>query len=218
MKKIGFVLLAVVMCWSGSLAWGFEQSAPAVQLVPVDKDVKLEVIDWGGTGRPLILLQGLGGMAHDYDSFAQKFTARYHVYGITRRGFGNSSKPAPSPENYSAERLGQDVLNVITALKLDRPVLAGQSIAGEELSWIGAFHPDKVAGLVYLEAVDAYSFYDPQETDMVMDMVEVRRQIDAFSKRAALIGRARKNPRQRRRAFKECREDGLQRFCVRWPR
>jgi non-heme chloroperoxidase len=149
-------------------------------MVIVEKDVNLEVLDWGGAGRPLILLQGLGGVAHDYDKFAQRFTAHYHVYGVTRRGFGGSSKPAPSAANYSAERLGKDILIVIESLKLDRPVLAGQSIAGEELSWVGAFHPDQVAGLIYLEAVDSYSFYDPAQTDMVMDMVDVRHEIDAF--------------------------------------
>jgi pimeloyl-ACP methyl ester carboxylesterase len=175
------------------------QPAPSsisrARTVTVEKDVNLEVLDWGGTGRPLILLQGLGGVAHDYDEFAPRFTAHYHVYGITRRGFGNSSKPTPSPANYSAERLGKDILIVIQSLKLDRPVLVGQSIAGEELSWIGTFHPDIVAGLIYLEAVDSYSFYDPKETDMVMDMVDVRHKIDAFEASeplsAAVLGQIR---------------------------
>lgn len=153
---------------------------PQARMVTVEKDVELEVLDWGGTGRPLVLLQGLSGVAQDYDRFARHLTTHYHVFGITRRGFGNSSKPAPSAATYSAERLGKDILIVIQSLKLDRPVLAGQSIAGEELSWIGTFHPDVVAGLIYLEAVDSYSFYDPEETDMVMDMVEVRHEIDAF--------------------------------------
>jgi pimeloyl-ACP methyl ester carboxylesterase len=156
--------------------------APRTRTVTVENGVDLEVLDWGGTGRPLILLQGLGGVAHDYDRFAPQFTAHHHVYGITRRGFGDSSKPTPSPGNYSAERLGKDILIVIQSLKIDHPVLAGQSIAGEELSWIGSFHPDEVAGLIYLEAVDSYSFYDPDQTDMVMDMVDVRHEIDAFQK------------------------------------
>lgn len=154
--------------------------APRTHMVSVENGVDLEVLDWGGTGRPLVLLQGLGGAAHDYDQFAPQFTAHHHVYAITRRGFGGSSKPAPSPVNYSAERLGKDVLLVIQSLKMDRPVLAGQSIAGEELSWIGTSHPDQVAGLIYLEAVDGYSFYDPEQTDMVMDMVDIRHEIDAF--------------------------------------
>ncbi|HEX4577757.1 MAG TPA: alpha/beta fold hydrolase, partial [Edaphobacter sp.] len=88
-------------------------STAHVQFVTVDQDVRLEVLDWGGTGRPLVFLTGLGNNAHVYDSFAPKFTANYHVYGITRRGFGASSKPAPEVSNYTADRLGDDVLAVI---------------------------------------------------------------------------------------------------------
>ena len=101
--------------------------------VAVNNNIKLEVLDWG-SGRSLILLAGLGGTAHSFDIFARKLTQTYHVYGITRRGFGSSSAPAPSDGNYSAARLGDDVLAVIDSLKLNRPVLIGHSFAGEELS------------------------------------------------------------------------------------
>ena len=117
-----------------------------VMFVTVDKDVKLEVLDWGGTGRPLILLAGLGNTAHGFDDFAPKLTAKYHVYGVTRRGWGASDKPAAIAANYTADRLGDDVLAVIDGLHIDRPVLAGHSIAGEELSSIGSRHPRRLRG------------------------------------------------------------------------
>jgi len=155
-------------------------TAPVIRTVTVENGVSLEVLDWGGTGRPLAFLAGLGATAHDFDKLAPQFTPHHHVFAITRRGFGASSKPVPTVANYSAERLGEDVLIVIQSLKLDHPVLAGHSIAGEELSWIGSQYPGEVAGLIYLDSVDSYSFYDPTQTDMVMDMVDVRHQIDAF--------------------------------------
>jgi non-heme chloroperoxidase len=131
------------------------------QYVTVGKNVRLEVLDWGGTGRPVVLLAGLGNSAHVFDAFAVKLRANYHVYGITRRGFGESSAPAVSSGVYTADRLGDDVLAVIDALKLNRPVLMGHSIAGEELSSIGTRHPEKVAGLVYLDAGYSYALYNP---------------------------------------------------------
>jgi pimeloyl-ACP methyl ester carboxylesterase len=130
------------------------------QVITVDEDVKLEVLDWGGSGRPLVLLTGLGNTAHVFDRFAPKLTDQYHVYGITRRGFGASSTP---PSGYSAARLADDVLEVIDSLKLDRPVLVGHSVAGQELSSIGSRHPEKVAALVYLEAAYPYAFHDPTQ-------------------------------------------------------
>ena len=37
-----------------------DSSPHATQFVTVDKDVRLEVLDWGGSGRPVILL-AVGG-------------------------------------------------------------------------------------------------------------------------------------------------------------
>jgi non-heme chloroperoxidase len=160
-----------------------DQSArakPAEQFVTVEPNVKLEVLDWGGNGRPLVFLSGLGDTAHVYDQFAPRFTAHYHVYGITRRGFGDSSKPEPTDANYSAKRLGEDVVAVIDALHLDHPVLVGHSIAGEELSYVGNHDPGKVAGLIYLDAGDAYGFYDSVRGDTQIDLLDVKKRLDTF--------------------------------------
>jgi len=156
-------------------------SKHTVQFVTVDKDVKVEVLDWGGTGRPLLFLAGGGRTAHDYDDFAPKFTTKYHVIGITRRGFGASSKPAPIPANYAADRLGDDVLAVMNTLKLERPVLVGHSLAGEELSSVGSRYPDKVAGLIYLDAAYPWAFYDSSKGDSWLDMLAVKKVLDALA-------------------------------------
>jgi pimeloyl-ACP methyl ester carboxylesterase len=153
--------------------------------VQVAPNVKLEVLGWGGTGRPVVLLTGLGGTAHDFDEFARKLTGSYHVYGITRRGFGASSKPPATRDNYSAERLGNDVLAVCDSLHLNKPVLIGHSIAGEELSDIGSRHPEKVAGLVYLDAISGYSFYDPARGDFFIDLVDLEKKLAQLDPRTA---------------------------------
>ena len=159
-------------------AWAIDSSPHKVQFIPVDKDVKLEVLDWGGTGRPLVLLTGLGDNAHVWDKFAPKLTSTYHVYGITRRGFGASSAPTPTSTNYKADRLGDDVLAVIDALQLTRPILVGHSIAGEELSSIGTRHPEKVAALIYLDAGYPHALYDKVHGAVYIDAIEVREQIN----------------------------------------
>jgi non-heme chloroperoxidase len=132
-----------------------DPSPHRVQFVSVAEDVRLEVLDWGGSGRTLVFIPGLGNTAHIFDDFAPNFTTSYHVYGITRRGFGASSAPETG---YGSDRLGDDVLAVLDALKLDRPVLVGHSLGGEELSSIGSRHPDRAAGLIYLDAGYSYAF------------------------------------------------------------
>ena len=149
-----FIALLTPLYSHQSASWR-DPSPHSVQFVTVDKNVRLEVLDWGGSGRPVVLLAGGGNTAHVFDEFAPKLTANYHVYGITRRGFGASSFSAS--EN-GVDRFRNDVLAVIDALKLNRPVLVGHSIAGAELSSVGTLHPDRVAGLVYLEAGYPYAF------------------------------------------------------------
>ena len=155
--------------------------SPNSRLIEVEPGVKLDLLDWGGNGRPLVLLAGKGFTAHSFDDFAPKLAGAYHVYGITRRGYGNSSVPAPTDENYSAERLGKDVLAVIDQLKLSRPVVAGHSVAGEELSYIGTSAPEKVAGLIYLDAGYAYAFYDATTGDLTIDYDTLRRQLEQLT-------------------------------------
>jgi pimeloyl-ACP methyl ester carboxylesterase len=135
-------------------AWK-DPSPHTTRFVTVDKEVRLEVLDWGGSGRPLVLLAGGGDTAHVFDDFAPKLTPSFHVYGITRRGFGESGF---SPEGYGADRLGDDILAVLDSLKLIRPVLVGHSLGGEELSSLSTRHPSRVAALVYLEAGYPYAF------------------------------------------------------------
>jgi non-heme chloroperoxidase len=157
-----------------------DTSSHKTQFIEVENGVRLEVLDWGGSGPPLILLAGNPFTAHEFDDFAPKLAAHNHVYGITRRGFGQSSAPAPTDGNYSADRLADDVLVVIDRLDLDRPVLVGHSLAGEELSSIGSRHPQKVRGLVYLDAAYGYAFYDPHLGDIILDSIDLKKKLDVF--------------------------------------
>ena len=129
----------------------FRDSSPhGTQLVSVGPDVQLEVLDWGGTGRAVVFLAGYL-TAHVYDEIAPKLTDIAHVYGITRRGLGHSSKP---PSGYTATESAQDVLRVLDALRLEKPVLAGHSFGGQDLHVVGATYPDRTGGLVYLASAE----------------------------------------------------------------
>jgi pimeloyl-ACP methyl ester carboxylesterase len=178
-----------------------DPSPHTLQFVTVDDNVKLEVLDWGGSGRPLVLLAGLGNTAHIFDDFAPKLTSDYHVYGITRRGYGASSVPA---SGYSADRLGDDVLAVLNALKLNRPVLVGHSIAGEELSSVGTRHPERIAGLIYLDAAYVQAYYDHSRGDWSMDLPELQRNLEQL--------KSPRNPAAYRQLVQELLQDKLPRF------
>jgi len=131
-----------------STPWS-DPSSHQVQFIIVEYGVRLEVLDWGGTGRPVVLLAGSGNTAHVFDDFALQLNGFCHVYGITRRGYGESSHP---DTGYTQQRLAEDVLEVLNSLQLTKSALVGHSMAGEELTALGAEHSDRLAGLVYLDA------------------------------------------------------------------
>jgi len=155
MKRRGFIgcccllVSGLLGCVREDAGWK-DPSKHYVQFVTVDNGVQLEVLDWGGSGRSVVLLAGFGNSAHVFDEFAERLTETNHVYGITRRGFGSSSHPA---SGYDVQHLAQDILSVLDALRIESPVLAGHSYAGNEMAILGS-RSDRVAGLVFMDALN----------------------------------------------------------------
>src|SRR5271169_1538931 len=121
--------------------------------VPVDKGVKLQVLDWGGADKPdtMVLLTGYGDNAHVYDEFAYQFTDYFHVIGITRRGFLPSSQPE---SGYDVDTRAHDDIEVLKYFGISKAIFVGHSLAGSELSKLGLKYKSYVEKLVYLDAFD----------------------------------------------------------------
>ncbi len=137
-----------------------DRSPHEIKAVEVENNVQLEVLDWGGDGKTLVLIPGLGATAHSFDDFAPLLSKHVRVVGMTRRGTGYSSRP---DHGYDQERLAQDVIRVLDALGIARAVFVGHSIGGEELNTLGAHHPERVAALVYLDAAYDRSAATPKD-------------------------------------------------------
>jgi len=177
-----FVLMvASILGFSASRAEDWHDPSPhQIRFVTVQPDVKIETLDWGGIGRPLILIAGAGGTAHTFDDFALLLTPHFHVYGVTRRGYGDSSKPR---DGYDADRLGDDVVAVIRTLNIKKPILMGHSFGGQEVSDVATRYPALIAGAIYLDAM--YSYDAASEKEALYWNVEWRQQIEALQKHLA---------------------------------
>lgn len=140
--------ISVPACAQNAPEW-HDPSPHKIQFVTVEEGIHLEVLDWGGSGRSVILLAGSGNTAHVFDGFAEKLTSFCHVYGITRRGFGASTH---AESGYAEQRLSQDILVVLDSLKIASPVLMGHSAAGGEMTRFGNDHSGRISGLVYMDA------------------------------------------------------------------
>lgn len=137
-----------------------DASKHIIRFVEVEPGVKLEVLDWGGSGEPLLLLAGHGDTGHVFDDFAPRLTSGFRVIAITRRGFGASSQPV---QGYDLATMVQDIARIADTLKLARINVAGHSIAGDEMTRFALTYPDRVGKLVYLEA--AYDRVDAQQVE-----------------------------------------------------
>ena len=59
-------------------------------------------------------------------------------------------------------------------------MLVGHSIAGEQLSSIGSRHPERIAGLVYLDAGYSYAFLPAGGNDLTFDLADLENALKSF--------------------------------------
>ena len=116
--------------------------------------VKLHYLDWGGNGEPLLLIPQFGVSLHFYDDIASKFTDRFHIIGLTRRGQAESSKPL---QGYDTGTLVQDIKMFLDFMKIDHVNLLGVIDAGNELTMFASQYPNNVNKLVYIDAAYDHS-------------------------------------------------------------
>lgn len=111
--------------------------------------VKLHYLDWGGKGEPILFLAGTTNTAHIFDDLAPQFTDRFRALGLTRRGHGQSAAPA---DGYDLPTLVEDIRQFLDAMKIERVILVGHSMAGDEMTRFAEVYPKRVNKLVYLDA------------------------------------------------------------------
>ena len=123
--------------------------SPHTKGVATANGINLHYLDWGGKGKILLFLAGVGNSAHVFDDIAPKFTDRFRVLALTRRGHGQSDNPATG---YDLPTLTEDIRQFLDQLKIKRVVLVGHSFAGDEITRFAALYPERVDKLVYLDA------------------------------------------------------------------
>ena len=111
--------------------------------------IRLHYLDWGGSGDVVLFLAGMGCNAHIFDHFAPRFTDKFHVIALTRRGHGESDHPEAG---YDVDTLTEDIRQFMEVLEIDKAILVGHSMAGTELSHFAALHSEQVLKLVFLDA------------------------------------------------------------------
>jgi pimeloyl-ACP methyl ester carboxylesterase len=103
----------------------------------------------GRKGAAILFLTGLTNTAHVYDEFAPRFKDQFHVFAMSRRGYGRSEQ---TKYGYGIDTLANDIVAVLKALNIQKIILIGHSIAGDEITHLcdKLSRPDHHA--IYLDA------------------------------------------------------------------
>jgi pimeloyl-ACP methyl ester carboxylesterase len=101
-------------------------------------------------GRPVVLLHGFPDDVHAYDEVAPPLAAAgYRVVVPYLRGYGPTRFLSPqTPRSGEQAALGRDLYDLIEALGLERPILAGYDWGGRAACVMAALWPERVGGLV----------------------------------------------------------------------
>jgi len=131
--------------------------------VPVADGVELAVDTWPvAAASPdratFVLVHGLASNARLWDGVAARLNERGHAaVTVDQRGHGRSSKP-DGP--YDVPTVADDLASLIAALRLDRPVVAGQSWGGNVAVELAARRRDAARGIVCVDG----GWFEPSRT------------------------------------------------------
>jgi pimeloyl-ACP methyl ester carboxylesterase len=110
---------------------------------------RLRMID-SGNGTPVVFIHGIGASLYSWrHQLPPVLSAGYRVIAFDNRGFGFSEQPAHGYHNADYVRL---VLALLDSLGIASAVLVGHSMGGEIAAEVALTHPDRVRGLVLLDA------------------------------------------------------------------
>jgi haloacetate dehalogenase len=115
----------------------------------------------GGQGPPLLLLHGAPQTHITWRLVAPILMKSYTLVIPDLRGYGDSSKPADTPDhsNYSKRNMALDIVEVMKSFGFDRFPVVGQDRGGRVGHRLAVDHPDKVTRLAVLDIVPTHYHY-----------------------------------------------------------
>ncbi|MGG2464583.1 alpha/beta fold hydrolase [Streptomyces sp. RGM 3693] len=106
-----------------------------------------------GSGPALLFLHGWGTSARTWGAQLPDFTRDHRVVTVDWRGCGRSARPV---RGNTTAGVVNDLVALIGALRLDRPVVVGSSIGATFATELGVRRPELISGVI---AVDGPAYW-----------------------------------------------------------
>lgn len=104
--------------------------------------------DWGGAGQPIVLLHGLASTCHIWDMVAPILAENHAVAALDQRGHGVSAKP---DHGYDFATVSNDLLGLIQARDMERPIVVGHSWGGDVALEFAVAYPQDAKGICFVD-------------------------------------------------------------------
>ena len=121
--------------------------------------LRAHYLDFGGQGRPVVLLHGLASSSRIWSIVARALARTNRVVALDQRGHGLSAKP---DTGYDVATVAGELAAFIDELRLRRPVIVGHSWGAHVALEFAARYPEVAAGVVLvdggIEALDGKSW------------------------------------------------------------
>ena len=107
-------------------------------------------VETTGAGPAVVLVHGLGLTGALWNRFVERFGDGYRLIRVDLRSAGQSEEAAP--RDLTLERWADDVEGVLDHLEVDRAVVVGHSLGASVALKFAFERPDRVRGLVLVNA------------------------------------------------------------------
>jgi haloacetate dehalogenase len=142
-------------------------SPPPNPLLPgfTEKDIETSKVRIrtavGGKGPPLLLLHGHPQNHLTWHKIAPTLAERFTVVAPDLRGYGDSGKPASTPDHlpYSKRVMARDQIEIMQALGHERFAVVGHDRGGRVAHRMALDHPDAVTRLAVLDIAPTATMY-----------------------------------------------------------
>ena len=104
--------------------------------------------DWGGDGRPVLLLHGLASTCHIWDLVAPILAEDFRIVALDQRGHGQSVQ---IDEGYDFATVLGDAVTFIETLGLERPIIVGHSWGADVALELAVARPELAGGLIFVD-------------------------------------------------------------------
>jgi len=128
---------------------GAAYERPSKKTIVIGKAGRLSVDDRGIGGLPVLFVHGNGSDKSAWEAQLAHLSGKRRVVALDLRGFGKSD--CRDDADLTVPGFAEDIESVANALKLDRFVLVGHSFGGAVVTSYAGTHPDRVAGVLYVD-------------------------------------------------------------------